>query len=215
MFKIETIFGLASSHAYAVLDLVEINTGTNRSPIRLLHVKNPWARKANVFFKTENLDTSWLGRYSKSDKDRWTKRIIDECVGIGNNPYPAQDDGIFWINLESVVSKVNIREGHGVLPIGKTYSSEPIHLFDSIHLNWNPELFKYKYSTHCAWNPEVLTNSAEDVEAGPKKDTYNCGKNPQFGLEINSEASGDIIWILLTKHITKMVTSITCFSCGL
>lgn len=46
---------------------------------------------------------------------------------------------------------------------------------------------------HRAWN----------ACAGPVKDLYTMGTNPQYSLEIGPNASG-AVWILLTRHITEI-----------
>ncbi|TPX33127.1 hypothetical protein SmJEL517_g03958 [Synchytrium microbalum] len=143
--------GLVPTHAYALLDLREIGG------LRLMQVKNPWSHKR------------WKGPFSHLDTKNWTPELKRELnydqLGAMQN-----DDGIFWIDFESVCSK-----------------------FDSIHLNWNPELFKYRYVLHVSW-------PAED---GPIRDNYNLGFNPQYGLEVNVEdARQDAVWLLLSKHIT-------------
>ena len=50
------------------------------------------------------------------------------------------------------------------------------HFYDVFHMNWNPSLFKHQYSTHYCWKQD----------AGPVKDLYNMGENPQFMVDIKS-----------------------------
>jgi len=67
------------------------------------------------------------------------------------------------------------------------------HFYDVLYMNWNPKLFPYKLTYHAKWKA---------VE-GPIRDAYNIGDNPQYKLEVNSELDGNIIWLLLTRHITQ------------
>jgi len=60
-------------------------------------------------------------------------------------------------------------------------------------MNWNPKLFKYKYTVHSKW-------MAGD---GPVKDSYNIGDNPQYKLVVNCGNDEGIVWILLTRHIME------------
>lgn len=62
--------------------------------------------------------------------------------------------------------------------------------YDIIYLNWNPTLFKYTFALHQTWK----------AGAGPVKDLYNIGENPQYSLE--TKGGGCAVWILLTRHIT-------------
>ncbi|PFX26433.1 Calpain-7 [Stylophora pistillata] len=78
--------------------------------------------------------------------------------------------GVFWISWECV-----------------------LQFFDVIYMNWNPKLFKYRFSLHSTWT------AAE----GPKRDAYNIGDNPQYKLELLSSDSDAVVWILLTRHITQ------------
>jgi hypothetical protein len=78
--------GLVTGHAYAVLSVVEIKSGT-----RLLQLKNPWGRKG------------WTGRYSSGDSASWSDPGL--CAEVGYNAELArkQDDGIFWICWEDIL----------------------------------------------------------------------------------------------------------------
>ncbi|KAF8929585.1 calpain 7, partial [Dissophora ornata] len=75
--------GLVPTHAYAVLDLKEVQG------LRLLQVKNPWSHKR------------WKGPFSHLDADHWTDELkrelnFDQFAALKN------DDGIFWIDYESM-----------------------------------------------------------------------------------------------------------------
>ncbi|KAI8366637.1 uncharacterized protein BYT42DRAFT_504904 [Radiomyces spectabilis] len=106
--------GLVPMHAYAVI--ADIKTVMN---VRFMQVKNPWSHKR------------WQGPYSHLDTVRWTPELKE---ALNYDPFIAEqkDDGIFWINFDSVCSK-----------------------FTSIHLNWNPELFTHRWVLHSMW-PEDL-----------------------------------------------------------
>ncbi|KAK4293591.1 hypothetical protein Pmani_033716 [Petrolisthes manimaculis] len=67
------------------------------------------------------------------------------------------------------------------------------HFYDVIYMNWNPRLFSHTYFTHETWN----------AGAGPVRDLYNVGENPQYSLEVQC-SGGSAVWILLTRHITEI-----------
>ncbi|KAI7823236.1 hypothetical protein BC939DRAFT_503395 [Gamsiella multidivaricata] len=101
--------GLVPTHAYAVLDLKEVQG------LRLLQVKNPWSHKR------------WKGPFSHLDADHWTDELkkdlnFDQFAALKN------DDGIFWIDYESVCST-----------------------FDTIHINWNLETLNHRAVIHAPW----------------------------------------------------------------
>ncbi|KAF9420194.1 calpain 7, partial [Entomortierella beljakovae] len=101
--------GLVPTHAYAVLDLKEVQG------LRLLQVKNPWSHKR------------WKGPFSHLDADHWTEELkkelnFDQFAALKN------DDGIFWIDYDSVCST-----------------------FDTIHINWNLETLNYRAVIHAPW----------------------------------------------------------------
>jgi len=69
------------------------------------------------------------------------------------------------------------------------------HYFDVLYKNWDPDLFKHKYHIHHSWR----------AGAGPVKDMFNIGENPQFSLEIKDNiSSGGAVWLLLSRHITDI-----------
>ncbi|KAG0197155.1 calpain 7 [Mortierella sp. GBA30] len=101
--------GLVPTHAYAVLDLKEVQG------LRLLQVKNPWSHKR------------WKGPFSHLDADSWTEQLkvelnFDQFAALKN------DDGIFWIDYESVCAT-----------------------FDTIHINWNLETLNHRAVIHAPW----------------------------------------------------------------
>ncbi|KAI8577511.1 hypothetical protein K450DRAFT_252026 [Umbelopsis ramanniana AG] len=111
----------------------------------------------------------WKGPYSHMDTERWNPELMK---ALNYDPSSAMqfDDGIFWIDFDSVCEN-----------------------FVSIHLNWNPELFMYRWALHIPWHCDV----------GPKKDTYNLGYNPQFKLVVKvPENKTSAVWLLMSKHIT-------------
>ncbi|KHJ88166.1 calpain family cysteine protease, partial [Oesophagostomum dentatum] len=102
--------GLVECHAYAVLDLRKIDGK------RLLMVKNPWTH------------LRWKGRFSENDSISWTPKL---CRALDYDPTQAKakDDGVFWIDFESVC-----------------------HFFDVFYVNWNPAIFPFTYGIHATWD---------------------------------------------------------------
>jgi len=154
--------GLVPTHAYAVLDVREVSASDAGTPnnLKLILVKNPWARKR------------WLGNYGASDERHWTPKL-KQYLSYDNNIAKNIDNGIFWIDWLSLMK-----------------------YFRSIHLNWNPQLFKYKTMVHHHW----------PKSQGPDNDSFNYGPNPQFTLTVdqstNSTNSPATVWVLLSRHVT-------------
>ncbi|KAG7383513.1 calpain 7 [Phytophthora pseudosyringae] len=176
--------GLVPMHVYAVLNVYELANTSDSSgkdkKIRLLQVKNPWRKM------------SWKGPYSRHDTTRWDSAIGDELRTYQSQFYTTeetesekaggqQDDGLFWIDFESV----------------KQY-------FESLYMNWNPELFPYKGVCHEHW----------PVELGPVNDSLTLGFNPQYSLtfckntpaeEGTAAAAGSCtVWVLLSRHVSTI-----------
>ncbi|KAG0314384.1 calpain 7 [Dissophora globulifera] len=147
--------GLVPTHAYAVLDLKEVHG------LRLMQVKNPWSHMR------------WKGPFSHLDADHWTEELkkelnFDQFAALKN------DDGIFWIDYDSVCST-----------------------FNTIHINWNLETLKHRAVIHAPWPCNY--SPRKDM-----KDNYNLGYNPQFTLttHVRGQRSCEM-WLLLSKHTTR------------
>lgn len=170
--------GLVPMHVYAILNVYETTDTINGGQrLRLLQVKNPWRKK------------SWKGPFSKYDTAIWKSPLGEELRDYLAKYYnygasgsmtdeSAEDDGMFWIDFDSV----------------KKY-------FESLYLNWNPELFRHKGVWHEHW----------PVELGPTNDSVTLGFNPQYSLTFTRDQANDgsdsakrnscPVWILLTRHV--------------
>jgi len=174
--------GLVPMHVYAILNVYEttdIHTDDNgeKKRLRLLQVKNPWRKK------------SWRGPFSKHDTARWQSPLGDELRTYLRQFYgyaevahgdAQEDDGMFWIDFDSV----------------KKY-------FESLYLNWNPELFQHKGVWHEHW----------PVSLGPTNDSITLGFNPQYSLTFPRSPSSEsvdggevesrsgTVWVLLSRHV--------------
>ncbi|CAH0478752.1 unnamed protein product [Peronospora belbahrii] len=146
-------------------------------------LKNPWHKM------------SWKGPFSRHDKTRWNSAIGEELRAYQRQYYAAeeseteerQDDGLFWIDFESV----------------KRY-------FESLYMNWNPELFPYKGVCHEHW----------PVELGPANDSLTLGFNPQYSLTfikngllaegMTAPSGSCTVWVLLSRHMSTIDRNVDC-----
>ena len=85
----EEKIGLKSNHAYAVLEVIEMNG------IRILLVKNPWGK-----FR-------WTGKFSTEDKLNWTEPLKKS---LHYYELEKKDTGIFWIDFDSVVDNFDVMD---------------------------------------------------------------------------------------------------------
>eukprot|EP00750_Incisomonas_marina_P001804 INCI11673.1.p1 GENE.INCI11673.1~~INCI11673.1.p1 ORF type:complete len:668 (-),score=115.51 INCI11673.1:621-2456(-) len=130
----------------------------------------------------------WKGRYSPTDTKNWTTSLRKK-LAYDVTKATKVDNGIFWIDYEAVR-----------------------RFFGTMHMNWNPNLFRFSKVVHGAW---LL--AAE----GPKRDRFNIFHNPQYHLEVKADNAsfsvGDArggggggssartiktfpLWILLSRH---------------
>ncbi|CAO4369881.1 unnamed protein product [Caenorhabditis nigoni] len=105
--------GLVETHAYAVIDIRSVENK------RLLKVKNPWTH------------SRWKGNFSEKDKLNWTTKMKSALV-YEPEVAATKDDGIFWIDYESVR-----------------------HFFDVIYVNWNADLFPFTSVYHATWKQDT------------------------------------------------------------
>ncbi|RHY88049.1 hypothetical protein DYB35_004631 [Aphanomyces astaci] len=118
----------------------------------------------------------WRGPFGMDDRDRWTDDLQRELNFDWHAARQSDDDGLFWIDFASV----------------------QVH-FSALFLNWNPDLFRFRYTVHKHW----------PVDVGPQNDTYNLGYNPQYRLTFfNPDRHTKVhplslsVWILLSRHVT-------------
>ncbi|CAM9876233.1 unnamed protein product, partial [Discosporangium mesarthrocarpum] len=139
----------------------------------------------------------WRGPYSVEDTARWTPEAR-AALEYNLESARLQDNGVFWIDYPSIC-----------------------RYFSNVFMNWNPILFKYRYTMHSCW----------PVGVGPKIDKYNLGYNPQMSLVVQYAASEDAdmrggndsggrnqagatpiapskasptVWVQLSRHVTEV-----------
>jgi calpain-7 len=59
----------------------------------------------------------WTGRFSVDDEKNWTKEMKEK---LSFDSFKDNDNGVFWILYE-----------------------DALKVFNSLELNWNPEILKY------------------------------------------------------------------------
>ncbi|KAI9809684.1 MAG: hypothetical protein M1825_000116 [Sarcosagium campestre] len=128
----------------------------------ILLVKNPWSEGTVWKGGLPSLDTSQPeAEVDALDRDGWTSDLA--------NALPPQENlmaGTFWIDFCSVMQH-----------------------FESIYLNWNPCLFRYRQDIHMSWD---LSSGS-----GPPNSFSN---SPQA---LVSCIKGGIVWLLLSRHFTS------------
>eukprot|EP00924_Labyrinthula_sp_SR-Ha-C_P005293 maker-scaffold_1-snap-gene-27.49-mRNA-1 protein AED:0.01 eAED:0.02 QI:313/1/0.66/1/1/1/3/0/825 len=81
----EKHFGLVSSHAYAILNLVEVDVGGFKH--RMLQIKNPWGSK------------SWKGELDPAVFDAVKTKLNMQ----GMNDEASRKKGIFWVEFDTLI----------------------------------------------------------------------------------------------------------------
>jgi calpain-7 len=155
--------GLVATHAYALLRLEEVEG------LKLLQIKNPWTH------------TRWRGRFGPDDSQSWTPGL-QERLQYDRAGAAQQDNGVFWIDLEALLS-----------------------FFKVLYVSWNPALFKFRISAHDVWplaqgprkdahsfqfNPQFAVSVASVAGDAKLSDGRSKGKG------------GASLWLLLARHIT-------------
>ncbi|KAJ3353240.1 calpain 7 [Entophlyctis luteolus] len=123
-------------------------------------------------FPGSNSGIDLYGKFSHLDHVNWTPEL-KEALNFDRLGAMQHDDGIFWMDFSSVMQ-----------------------FFESIHVNWNPSLFRYQHVMHVSW----------PLETGPAVDVFSLAHNPQYGLEVDltdAQSQHDhTVWLLLSKHVT-------------
>lgn len=165
--KVERSIGLASQHAYAVLDLKEEDDRC------LLLVKNPWSEGESWRgYNGGPDDTQQPHLGGGASSDMASRGPVDGSTVDSEFPRPDQQmtPGTFWIDFNKVMQH-----------------------FESIYLNWNPGLFKFRQDIHFSW----------DLSTTAKRGSPGCYiDHPQLAVGIKADG---VLWLLLNHHF-KTVT---------
>lgn len=102
-------------------------------------MKNPWTH------------SRWKGNFSDKDKVNWTAKMKN-ALAFDPEVAAEKDDGIFWIDYESVR-----------------------HFFDVIYVNWNADLFPFKSVYHATWTQD--TGPIRDVYTVGENPQYTLTVN--------------------------------------
>ncbi|KAA8568507.1 hypothetical protein MFRU_012g00750 [Monilinia fructicola] len=124
---------------------------------RLLLVKNPWCD-----------GLTWKGprrrpAEEESEANTWTQELRESLQETGTESGRTKP-GTFWMALEDVIQN-----------------------FESLYLNWNPGLFRYRQDHHLSW---VIP---------PVKSSGTFTQNPQY---VVNSTRGETVWVLLSRHFT-------------
>ena len=75
---------------------------------------------------------SWKGKFSYTDHSSWTPQL-KQALGYDNF---SKDKGVFWMDFNSVMQ-----------------------YFDSLDINWNPDLLQYRKSFFDLWKASDMTHT--------------------------------------------------------
>jgi calpain-7 len=125
---------------------------------RLLLVKNPWVQGKGWKGPRPTAVTALDASTSSGGSKNSLENYHKDSVPTLDRPYPTT----FWIGLEQVIQH-----------------------FESLYLNWNPGLFRYRQDIHFEWNIGCTSPGGCIV------------KHPQFAF--TSKGAGSV-WFLLSRH---------------
>lgn len=186
--------GLVPTHAYAVLDAREVpahlaNLATppssasgsgngsgsgNNNTLRLLLVKNPWAKKR------------WRGNFSAHDERHWTPALqlmLNYDVALAR----TCDNGVFWIDWASAT--------HYFRVLHLNWNPSLFQHKAGLHQHWpvsqGPQNDSYNYG----YNPQFTLKIAQPpwIPSPSIAAPSNASSS--------SSSSGGTVWILLTRHV--------------
>ncbi|XP_037044700.1 calpain-7-like [Bradysia coprophila] len=103
--------GLVARHAYAVLDMREIDG------VKLLQLKNPWSQ------------TRWKGNYSEYDIVHWTKKL-QQLLDYDPKQATRVDNGVFWMDYHSLL--------YYFRTFSVNWNPALFQFTDVIHEKWSP-----------------------------------------------------------------------------
>ncbi|CAO2656274.1 Nn.00g050770.m01.CDS01 [Neocucurbitaria sp. VM-36] len=131
---------------------------------RLLLVKNPWVEGRGWRGPRPSAISALGSSTSSGDSRNSPETYHRDSIPTQERPHPTT----FWIGLEQVIQH-----------------------FESLYLNWNPGLFRYRQDIHFEWNVESQSPGGCIV------------KHPQFAFA--SKSAGPV-WLLLSRHFRDAPT---------
>ncbi|TGZ60780.1 hypothetical protein CRM22_008339 [Opisthorchis felineus] len=135
---VATRAGLVPSHAYAMLDIREIDDK------RLLLLKNPWSH------------LRWKGNFSEQDSRNWTPQLQAK-LNYDLSSAQAVDNGVFWIDYDSVCHYFDV--------FYVNWNPELFQHTTCVHDMWLAHDGPKKDSYSCANNPQYNLEVQATVEA--------------------------------------------------
>lgn len=111
----------------------------------------------------------WNGKFSYGDATTWTPQLKQQ-LGYQNF---SEDKGVFWIDFDSVLT-----------------------WFDSLDINWNPDLLTYRKSFYDIWKSNDMLQSS----------SLSLKENPQYCIDFMADAqqvasAGEsfVCWVVVSK----------------
>jgi len=121
-------------------------------------VKNPWCEEA-LWTNAELTANTPPDESLPLPRPKLRERPLSRLPPSGNELAP----GTFWMTLSDVFQN-----------------------FESIYLNWNPDMFNHRQDMHIEWDLSTAHRSSNSL-----------AENPQFSL---SSMQGGTVWLLLCRH---------------
>ncbi|CAM9123398.1 unnamed protein product [Ectocarpus sp. 12 AP-2014] len=168
--------GLVPSHAYAVLDVKEVN-GT-----RLLQVKNPWSRKR------------WRGPYSVEDTQRWTP-ALKEAVKYDLETAMLKDNGVFWVDFASIFQYFK--------NVFMNWNPSVFSFRFVMHLRWPVNMGPKNDSFNLGDNPQLslsVKSSAKSAVSGASGSAMAAAAGGAAAAVARTQSP--TVWVLLSRHVT-------------
>lgn len=161
---VEDGLGLIGHHDYAILDLKEAQDGR-----KYMLVKNPWLN-----------GPIWKSRDKSIEED--AKSIDQGPNGVSSTTLELQQSQSDYVQAFFNEDDVPVL-GSFWIPF-----SEALQNFESLYLNWNPNIFKYRADIHFEW--DLASNRSPSSSART---------NPQFSVTSKQSST---VWLILSRHFT-------------